>query len=366
VTHLTLAERETRPGRYIYQKPEWARSAETHPSIDIYAFGVICHQLLCGTLPSSEAIPNAGEKGILPSSWPTTQLPQDLIDICSCCLQFTQVITAVELANALERFRAGLPIGFLRERQSAFAVAEARSSGKQLAYLLTEVPTASRPEVLASFLATCFKELKQIDNALLSYCAETLLKRQMGDETEQLFDVTDGKNHCIIQAVDRTILSANDLPNDKRSPKQEREPGKGTPLSNVLALLEKGVKFDDLRKHIQKLIAPSAGDKLPVQLANSLNVWLRMQDPKDPKQQLTLKEKRAVTEIVELLGNVSQCQLMRRGEPCRFDVDVNATQPEGCFRVRAIGATQGSKRVRLSDLLDDAPFEFSERQHVEG
>jgi hypothetical protein len=177
-----------------------------------------------------------------------------------------------------------------------------------------------------------------------------------GNSVKQSFSVTENQKP----------VSASGMTRDKKTKSTtKRQKSQLGPIS-VVSLLEEGTSLNDLQRHIRGQISTEGDASLPVRLTNAVNVWLRLQDTVDSSCQLTLVQKRAVVEFVELLQLATQCQLFRRGEPCRFDVDVDSKQPEGTFRARAVGASQGIRRVRLSDLLDDAPFEFMERSVEEG
>ncbi|QJW95412.1 hypothetical protein FTUN_2961 [Frigoriglobus tundricola] len=163
----------------------------------------------------------------------------------------------------------------------------------------------------------------------------------------------------------KKTVSISGVTEDRQFPQPAAyEPIAPTGPTSVVELLERGAAIGDLRKHIQQFIAPPSAESVPARLAKSLNAWLRAQDPKDTKQQLTLKEKRAVVEFVELVGSAALCQLRRGGEPCRFEVEVDPNHPQGSFCIRADDASK-TRRARLSSLLDDGDFTFEEKRHEE-
>jgi hypothetical protein len=171
-------------------------------------------------------------------------------------------------------------------------------------------------------------------------------------QAEQSSRVTkDNLNDIIYNVTDDRLLPQEHVPG----------PTSATGTQTVVELMEKGTPLDHLRNHLRQVVALPDESPLPVRLATALNAWLRAQDPKDSKQQLTLKEKRAVTEFVELLVAIAQCNLMWNQIPCRLDVDVNPGHPEGSFRVRGIGESRARiRRARLADVVDNSPFVLEE------
>jgi WD40 repeat protein len=117
-------EGDTRSGQMMgtpgYMAPEQARASHGQPlgpSVDVYALGVLLYEILCGELPyrGSSALETVH---LMLSTEPPrpsgrVRLPRDLEVICLKCLEkepARRYASAAELADDLDRYRAGQPI----------------------------------------------------------------------------------------------------------------------------------------------------------------------------------------------------------------------------------------------------------------
>lgn len=132
VTDLGLAKRFDRPdstrhtgtrdilGSPHYMAPEQARGgrSDVGPYTDVYALGVILHELLVGRPPFTASTPAktllaVAEKEPVPLRRLQSRVPRDLETICLKCLAkepSRRYATAADLADDLQRYRKGMPI----------------------------------------------------------------------------------------------------------------------------------------------------------------------------------------------------------------------------------------------------------------